>query len=60
MTEPRVPPRPRRRSRARTLRWLLALVSAVTLFAVGVAIGESLKDNPQPGLTTTSITTLRP
>jgi ferric-dicitrate binding protein FerR (iron transport regulator) len=43
--------RRRRRSPARR-RLLWALVLAL-VFAVGVALGEALNDNPQPGSTTT-------
>lgn len=50
--------RGRRRRLSRPLRWLLALAAAAVLFAVGVAVGEALHDNPRPGLTTTQVTTL--
>jgi hypothetical protein len=59
-----VPPAPRRERRPpkkrRLLRfWILALV-AVVVFAAGLALGESLKDNPKPGGTQTLVRTLKP
>jgi hypothetical protein len=46
-------PRPRRdvrrRGRSRVLRIVLLLGAAALLFAVGVAVGEALHDNPKPG-----------
>ncbi|MGZ4353324.1 MAG: hypothetical protein ACXVZ4_07245 [Gaiellaceae bacterium] len=53
-------PRPRRRRRRRALRWLLGVVLAAAVFAAGVAVGEALHDNPKPGITVTSITTMKP
>ena len=49
-----------RRDRVRALRWLLAVAVGALLFAVGVSVGEALHDNPRPGLTTTSVTTIQP
>jgi hypothetical protein len=43
-----------------TLRVLVALAAAVVLFAVGVALGEALHDNPRPGITVTTTKTLLP
>ena len=37
-----------------------AVVVAVVLFAVGVAVGESLHDNPKPGGTQRIVRTLKP
>ena len=37
-----------------------ALVAAVAIFAVGIALGEALHDNPRPNLTVTSTKTLLP
>ena len=37
-----------------------AAVGAVVVFAIGVAVGESLHDNPQPGGTQTLVRTLKP
>jgi hypothetical protein len=42
--------RRRRPARRRLVWWLLA---GVVVFAVGVALGQALNDNPQPGSTTT-------
>jgi hypothetical protein len=39
---------------------IAALAGAVVIFAVGVAVGESLHDNPKPGGTQTLVRTLRP
>jgi len=39
---------------------LAAVIAAVLLFAVGVAVGESLHDNPKPGGTQTIVRTLKP
>jgi hypothetical protein len=52
--------RPRRRRRKAVLRWLLLLVVAGAIFAAGVALGEALHDNPKPGVTVTTVTTIRP
>jgi hypothetical protein len=45
---------------SRRARWLLGLLAAAVLFAVGVAVGESLHDNPKPGITLTTVRTIRP
>jgi len=52
----------RRRGRRRSspARWLVAVVAAALLFAVGIALGEALKDNPKPGLTVTTTKTIVP
>ena len=62
MTTARVkrPPRRRGRGPGRALRWLLGLAFAAILFGAGVAVGEALHDNPQPGLIVTSVRTLHP
>ena len=41
-------------------RLLAAAAGAVVIFAVGVAVGESLHDNPKPGGTQTLVRTLKP
>ena len=41
-------------------RRLLLPVAILAVFAVGVAVGEALHDNPQPGGGQTLIRTLRP
>jgi len=38
---------------------LAAVIGAVLLFAIGVAVGESLHDNPKPGGTQTIVRTLK-
>ena len=43
------------------MRRLVAVaVVAVVIFAIGVAVGESLHDNPKPGGTQTLVRTLKP
>lgn len=42
------------------MRWALALFAAVVVFAVGIAVGEAIHDNPKPGITLTSETTISP
>ena len=44
----------------RWVRVLLVLLAAVVLFAVGVAVGEAIHDNPKPGITLTTERTTRP
>ena len=44
----------------RAVRWLAGLLAAAALFAAGVAVGEALHDNPRPGITLTSRTTVVP
>lgn len=41
-------------------RLALILVGAVLVFVVGVAVGEALHDNPQPGGTQSLVRTLQP
>jgi hypothetical protein len=41
-------------------RIVLALLVAAAIFAVGVAVGESIHDNPKPGISFTSVTTIHP
>ena len=41
-------------------RWLLALLLAAVVFALGVALGEALHDNPKPGITVTTVSTVHP
>jgi hypothetical protein len=42
------------------LRLFVALAAALILFAVGIALGEALHDNPKPGITVTTTKTLIP
>ena len=53
------PPRRRRRNR-RVLPWLVGLAGLVVVFGIGVALGEALHDNPQPGGGQTIVRTLEP
>ena len=58
------PPRERRRQHPRRLPrsvvWLAAVAAGALLFAVGVAVGEAIHDNPRPGITTTHDRTVTP
>ena len=42
------------------LRLFVAVAAGLVLFAVGVALGEALHDNPKPGITVTTTKTLIP
>jgi hypothetical protein len=50
----------RRRRGAAGRRWGARLIVAGAIFALGIALGEALHDNPAPGRTSTSVRTLRP
>jgi hypothetical protein len=50
----------RRRPRRRLPLWLLGAVALLVTFAVGIALGEALHDNPKPGGTQTVVRTLHP
>lgn len=54
------PSRRRTKRRSGPPRWLVAVVAAALLFAVGIALGEALKDNPKPNLTVTTTKTIVP
>jgi hypothetical protein len=41
-------------------RAVLLVVGAALVFAVGIAVGEALNDNPQPGGTQSIVRTLQP
>jgi hypothetical protein len=41
-------------------RWILLVIAALVVFAVGIGLGQALNDNPQPGGTQTLIRTLEP
>ena len=41
-------------------RALLAAAALVVVFAIGIALGEALHDNPGPGSTQTLVRTLNP
>ena len=51
---------PRRRRRPRAALWLAFVAAGVVLFAIGIAVGEALHDNPRPGGTLTYVRTLHP
>jgi hypothetical protein len=42
------------------VRILLLVLAGAALFAVGVAFGQALEDNPRPGGTETRVRTLKP
>lgn len=44
----------------RWIRWLLALFAATVVFAVGIAVGEAIHDNPKTGITLTTVRTTHP
>jgi hypothetical protein len=52
--------RPRRRRHRRVPAWLLVGVGLAVALVVGIAVGESLHDNPKPGGTQTLVRTLQP
>ncbi len=56
------PERPRRRGRRRRRvpPWALIGAGLLLAFVVGIAVGESLHDNPKPGGTQTLVRTLQP
>ena len=54
------PSRRRGKRRSGLPRWLVAVVAAALLFAVGIALGQALKDNPKPNLTVTTTKTIVP
>jgi hypothetical protein len=52
--------RAKRRRRSAAWRWVAAGALLVCVFAVGVALGQALNDNPKPGGQRTTQRTLRP
>jgi hypothetical protein len=52
--------RRRRRRRRRWPRVLLLALVVLLVFAIGVALGEALHDNPKPGGSQTVVRTLKP
>ena len=42
------------------IRWAVLAVLVAVVFAVGVALGEALHDNPKPGGKQRSVRTLKP
>ena len=53
-------PRRRERRRRRVPSWALVGAGLLVSFVVGIAVGESLHDNPAPGGTQTLVRTLQP
>jgi hypothetical protein len=51
--------RRKRRRRAEVSRWAIRVLVIVLVFALGIALGQALHDNPKPGETTTLERTLR-
>jgi hypothetical protein len=50
--------RRRRRRRQETIRWSIRVLVIVLVFSLGVALGQAIHDNPQPGRTITFDRTL--
>ena len=50
--------RARRRRRNIPWRWIGGVALLVVVFAVGIALGEALHDNPEPGVVNTTQRTL--
>ena len=50
--------RRRRRRQAELTRWGIVALVALLVFALGVALGQALHDNPKPGTTVTLERTL--
>lgn len=51
--------RRRRRRREELTRWGVRVALAALVFALGIALGQALQDNPKPGQTITLERTLR-
>jgi hypothetical protein len=51
--------RPARRRR-HPARWVVGLVLAFAIFAIGIALGAALSDNPKPNLIVTTTKTVIP
>ena len=65
MTEPSLPAlsrdeRRRRRRHAQVSRWAIRGAIALALFALGIAVGQSLQDNPEPTGPFTQVRTIPP
>jgi hypothetical protein len=52
--------RRRRRQRAQVSRWAIRGAVALALFALGIAVGQSLHDNPKPSGPFTQVRTIPP
>jgi len=51
--------RRRLRRRQETIRWSIRVLVVVVVFALGVALGQAIQDNPRPGRTVTFDRTLQ-
>lgn len=51
--------RRRLQRRREVTRWSIRILLVVLIFALGVALGQAIQDNPQPGSTITLDRTLR-
>jgi len=51
--------RRRRRRQAELTRWGIIVLAAILVFALGIAVGQALHDNPDPGGTITLERTLK-
>jgi hypothetical protein len=51
--------RRRLRRRQETIRWSIRVLVVLVVFALGVALGQAIHDNPQPGRTVTFDRTLQ-
>jgi hypothetical protein len=51
--------RRRLRRRQETIRWSIRVLVVALIFSLGVALGQAIQDNPQPGRTVTSERTLQ-
>ena len=51
--------RRRLRRRQETIRWSIRVLVVALIFSLGVALGQAIQDNPQPGRTVTSDRTLQ-
>jgi hypothetical protein len=65
VTDPTLPAlsrdeRRRRRRRAQVARWAFRLAAALAIFALGIAVGQALQDNPEPTPPFTQVRTLPP
>jgi len=65
VTEPSLPAlsrdeRRRRRQRAQVSRWAIRGAVALALFGLGIAVGQSLQDNPRPSGPFTQVRTIPP
>jgi hypothetical protein len=65
VTEPSLPAlsreeRRRRRRRAQVGRWAIRGAVGLAIFALGIALGQSLQDNPKPAGPFTHVRTIPP